>query len=226
VTSSLPISPLDPGQDAPRLAFAVEDGGVMDHAAVPTLRFGVRIESSEPVRSLALNVQLRIAATRRRYEDREEERLAELFGRPEQWARTLKSLHWTNVALHVPAFAESTVIDLPVTCTYDLEVTASRYMSSLDAGEIPLEFLFGGTLFYGAAGGGLQVRPVAWDQEAEFKLPVAAWREMMDRYFPGSAWLRLRRDAFERLHAYRATNSLLTWEETVDALLREAGERS
>jgi hypothetical protein len=224
VEASLPTSPPAGPAGAPGLAFAIEDGGVLDHAAVPTLRFALRIASSAPVRSLALNVQLRIAATRRRYSDREEEGLTELFGRSEQWARSLRSLHWTNLALQVPAFEDSTVVELPVTCTYDLEVTGSRYMHALEDGEVPLEFLFGGTLFYSGGSGQLQVRPLSWDQEADYRLPVAVWREMMDRYFPDSAWLRLRKSEFDRLHAYRSRHALLTWEATVDSLLREAGE--
>jgi hypothetical protein len=209
---------------APELAFSIVDGGVMDHAAVPTLRFGLQIESSMPVRSLSLNVQVRIAATRRRYSDAEELGLTQLFGRAEQWSRSLRSLHWTNLAVQVPAFERSTVAELLVTCTYDLEVTGSQYMNALEDGEVPLEFLFGGTLFYTGPAGRLQVRPLSWDREASFRLPVAAWRELIDRHFPGSAWLRLRRDAFDRLHAYRARHAHLSWEETVDALLREAGE--
>jgi hypothetical protein len=46
----------------------------------------------------------------------------------------------------------------------------------------------------------------------------------MDRHFPGAAWLRLGRESFERLHAYRARQALLTWEDAVDSLLRAAGE--
>jgi hypothetical protein len=224
VEVSLPISPPAGPEAAPELAFSIEDGGVMDHAAVPTLRFGLRIGSSTPVRSLSLNVQLRIAATRRRYTDAEELGLAQLFGRAEQWSRSLRSLHWTNLAVQVPAFEATTLVELPVTCTYDLEVTGSQYMNALEDGEVPLEFLFAGTLFYTGPDGRLQVRPLSWDREAEFRLPVATWRQMMDRWFPDSAWLRLRSDAFKRLHAYRSRNAHLSWEETVDALLREAGE--
>jgi len=208
---------------APALSFSVEGAGVLDHAAVPTLRFAVRIDGAggPPVRSASLNVQLRIAATRRRYGEAEEERLMELFGRPEQWGRSLRSLHWTNLAVQVGPFTGQTVVELPVTCTYDLEVTASRYFDALGDGDVPLEFLFGGTVFYGGLDGRLQVSPIAWSEEAEFRLPVAVWREMMDRHFPDSAWLRLRRDAFGRLHAYRSRNALLSWEETIESLLRE-----
>ena len=44
---------------------------------------------------------------------------------------------------------------------------------------------------------------IGWDREAEYRLPVRVWRETMDHYFPGSAWLRLERDTFDRLYAYR-----------------------
>jgi hypothetical protein len=225
VETPLRTPPVVGAEEAPQLSFSIEEGGVLEPAAVPTLRFALRVESTRPVRSASLNVQLRIGATRRAYGDGEEERLAELFGRPEQWGRSLRSLHWTSVTLQVPGFEDSTVAELPVTCTYDLEVTASKYLDSLEGGDVPLEFLFGGTVFYAEAGGRLQVRPVSWDQEAEFRLPVAVWRAMMDRHFPNSAWLRVRRDVFERLHAYRARNSLLTWEEALERLLAEEEER-
>ncbi len=42
---------------------------------------------------------------------------------------------------------------------------------------------------------------------------------MMDHYYPNSAWLRLRRDAFERLHAYKRSHGLATWEEAIESLL-------
>jgi hypothetical protein len=210
---------------APELAFAVEDGGVLDHAAVPTLRFALRVESTGEVRSLSLNVQLRIAATQRAYSDAEEEGLRELFGAPVQWGRSLRSLHWTNLAVQVPAFSGSTVVELPVTCTYDLEVAAAKYLNALEGGEVPLEFLFGGTLFYAGPDGRLQVRPIAWSQEAQYRLPASVWREMMDRHFPGSAWLRLQRDTFDRLQAYRARKAHLSWDDAVDALLSDARER-
>jgi hypothetical protein len=211
---------------APQLAFSIEDGGVLEYAAVPTLRFALRLESTMPVRSVALNVQLRIAATRRPYTEDEREGLVELFGGSGDWGRNLRSLHWTNVALQVAPFRRTTLVELPVTCTYDLEVTASRYFHALGDGDVPLEFLFGGMIFYADPEGRLQVQPVSWGDEAEFKLPVSVWREMMDHHFPNHAWLRLEGHAFDRLHAYKRDNTLLTWEDTVDSLLRAAGEEA
>ncbi|MEA2479287.1 MAG: hypothetical protein QOJ07_1209 [Thermoleophilaceae bacterium] len=225
---ALPTAVAGPGS-APELDFEVGDGGVLQHAAVPTLRFDLGIEAvSGPtqVRSVALNIEVRIAATRRGYDRSEQDKLFELFGRASEWGRNLRTLHWTALTANVPPFRGATRIELPVTCTYDLDVTGSRYMNALEDGEVPLEFLFSGTVFYSDPGGRLQIGRIGWDKEATYRLPVAAWREMMDRYFPDSAWLRLRRDQFDALTAYRARHAFMSWEDTVDALLRETGEDS
>src|SRR3712207_1477255 len=206
----------------PNLNFAVEDAEVLEYAAVPSLLFKLRIENleEEPIRSVALNTQIRIAATQRPYERAEQERLLELFGEPSRWKDTLRSLLWTHTVLQVPPFSGSTVADMPVPCTYDLEVVAAKYFYALEAGEVPLEFLFSGTVFYAGEGGRLQVERISWEKEAEYRLPVRLWKEMMDHYFPNSAWIRLRRDAFDRLYDYKVRKGLPTWEAAVEALLR------
>ena len=206
----------------PDLDFRVEGAEVLEYAAVPTLSFKLRIENleEEPIRSVSLNTQVRIAARQRHYEAVEQERLQELFGEPHRWGETLRSLLWTHTVLQVPRFSGSTVMDMPVTCTYDLEVVAAKYFYALEDGEVPLEFLFSGTVFYAAEGGMLQTARISWEKEAEFRLPVRLWKEMMDHYFPNSAWIRLRRDAFDQLYDYKIRMGLPTWEAAVEALLR------
>ena len=206
----------------PDLEFKLEGAEVADFAAVPSLVFKLRIENleDEPVRSVALNTQIRIAATGRHYEAAEQERLLELFGEPSRWKDTLRSLLWTHTVLQVPRFSGSTVVDMPVACTYDLEVVAAKYFYALEDGEVPLEFLFSGTVFYAEEGGRLQTTRISWEKEAEFRLPVRLWKEMMDQYFPNSAWVRLRKDAFDQLYDYKVRKGLPTWEATVEALLR------
>jgi hypothetical protein len=206
----------------PNLDFGIDGAEVPEFAAVPSLLFKLRIENleEEPIRSVALNTQIRIAATQRHYDAAEQERLTELFGEPSRWKDTLRSLLWTHTVLQVPRFSGSTVVDMPVTCTYDLEVVAAKYFFALEDGEVPLEFLFSGTVFYAAEGGRLQTARISWEKEAEFRLPVRLWKEMMERYFPNSAWIRLHRDAFDQLYDYKIRMGLLTWEATVEALLR------
>lgn len=206
----------------PDLNFEVVDAEVLSFAAVPSLLFKLRIENGgeEPIRSVALNTQIRIAATQRHYDAAEQEKLLELFGEPHRWGETLRSLLWTHTVLQVQPFSGSTVVDMPVGCTYDLEVVAAKYFNALDDGEVPLEFLFSGTVFYAGEGVGLQVARISWEKEAEFRLPVRLWKEMMDHYFPNSAWIRLRRDAFDRLYDYKVRMGFPTWESAVEALLR------
>ncbi len=205
----------------PNLDFGVEGAEVLEFAAVPSLLFKLRIENlqEEPIRSVALNTQIRIAATQRHYETAEQERLLEVFGEPHRWGNTLRSLLWTHTALQVPPFSGSTVVDMPVPCTYDLEVVGAKYFHALEDGEVPLEFLFSGTVFYAGEGGRLQVARISWEKEAQFRLPVRVWKEMMERYFPNSAWIRLHRDAFDRLYDYKVRRGLPTWEAAVEALL-------
>ena len=206
----------------PALAFSVAGAARVEHAAVPTLGFRLRIASSAPVRSLLLDAQIRIAARRRAYDEAAHDRLFELFGPVGDWGRTLRTLPWTRTTLVVPPFEEATDVELPVACSYDLEVAASSYLDALSDGEVPLEFLFSGSVFYAGEDGRLQTARLSWESEAGYRLPVQVWKETMERYFRGTAWLRLRKDSFDRLSAYKSRNALATWDDALDALLAEA----
>ena len=139
--------------------------------------------------ALALRCQIRIEPQRRRYVPREEDaaRRALRRDRP-QWGDSLRPFLWTHVATTVPGFAGSTEVDLPVTCTYDFEVAATKYLHALDDGDIPLVLLFSGTVFTDASRGS-RSEPVAVARGGSFRLPVAVWRTTMDHYFPDSGWV-------------------------------------
>jgi hypothetical protein len=211
-----------PAGTAPELGFTVLACEPLAHAAAPSLRFSLGIDAhGAAVRSVMLDVQIRIAATQRQYDEAEQAQLGDLFGEAHRWADTLRNLLWTQATLVVPPFDGSTVVDLIVPCTYDFDVAAAKYLAGLHEGEIPLELLFSGTVFYAGASGAIQINRISWNAEAAHRLPVRVWRETMDHYFPNSAWLRLDRRAFERLVAFRARNALTSWEAVVDALLQE-----
>lgn len=175
------------------------------------------------MRGLSLNVRVKIAAHRRRYGDREVRRLRELFGEPAAWSRSLSSLMWADAALTVPAFEGSTTAELRVPCTYDFEVAAAKYLTALADGEVPLDLLFTGTIFWTADDGRLQSAMVPWDREATTRMPVAVWREALRAAFGDSAWLRVHSDVFARLQEERSRRGLTTWEQTLEALMEEAG---
>ena len=200
------------------LAFTVEDAARLEHAAVPTLRFELGIEAGREIRSVLLDIQIQIPARRRGYDAEAHDRLFELFGPVADWGTTLRTLLWTRTTVVVPAFSGETAVNLDVPCSYDLEVAASRYMDALSDGEVPLEFLFSGSVFYSGEDGELQTTRLSWESEAEYRLPVRVWKETMERYFRGTAWVRLSKESFDRLSAYKSRNALATWDDALEAL--------
>ncbi len=208
------------------LTFEVVDVRSERYAAVPTMVFRLRITEADarPIQSIVLRAQIQIEAQRRHYAPAEEGRLLELFDVPARWGQTLKPLLWTHATATVPTFEGVVEIDLPVTCTYDFEVTGAKYLHALDDGDIPLLFLFSGSVF-ARTGTGFAVDQVPWDRESTYRLPVRVWREMMDHYFPGGAWLRLGRGSFDALHRFKADRALPSWDAAVEALLESAALR-
>ena len=206
----------------PDLKFHVERAEVVPFAVAPQLALKLRVSNAnaaEAIHTVVLRCQIQIEATRRRYSAEEQRGLRDLFGEPERWGQTLRTLLWTHTSAVVPAFIASTEIDLPVPCTFDFNVATTKYFSGLSEGEIPLCLQFSGTVFYATGDGPLQVMLIPWDKEVRFRLPVQVWKELMDNYYPNSAWLCLRRDVFERLHRYKVEHGIPTWEETLERVL-------
>ena len=214
------------------LDFHVEGAQAVACAASPQLIFAVRISqvpSPLPVatiQSVLLRCQIRIEPVRRRYNSEDPDRLADLFGRPDRWGQTMRSMFWTHTQAIVGAFNGTTSIELPVPCTYDFNVAATKYFAALEDGEIPLCLLFSGTVFYRIDDGPLQVDPVSWEKLCDFRLDVSVWKQMMDLYYPKTAWLEVRKDLFERLLHYRSQHGLPTWERALEHLLAAEEEPS
>ena len=131
---------------------------------------------------------------------------------------------WTHTSIIVPPFTGETIVQLPVPCTYDFNIAATKYFDALEDGEVPLRLLFSGTVFYAGEDGALQVEQIPWDQDVAFRLYIGEWRRMMEHYYPNSAWLCLHKDAFDRLHQYKRKLSLPTWEAAIESLLSNADE--
>ena len=206
----------------PDLSFKVEDAEVVPFAITPMLGLKLRItnvDRTEEIHTVALRCQIQIDVARRRYTAEEQAPLRDLFGEPERWSQTLRTLLWTHVNVVVPSFKGNTLVELPIHCTFDFNVAVTKYFDGLGGGEIPLELLFSGTVFYADPDDGLQVAPISWAHEAQFRLPVKLWRDMMDAYYPNTAWLNLRRDVFERLYQYKTQQGLPTWEQALERVL-------
>lgn len=204
----------------PDLHFHVETVSATANAAVPQLSFKVHIADSEPepVHSIALRVQVQIEPARRRYTPAEQQCLKELFGEPERWSSSVHPLLWANVNVNVSSFTGTTVIEVPVPCTFDFNVAVTRYIYGLENGELPITLLFSGTIFY-ASRMGMQIAQIPWERDANCRLPITVWKQMMDLHYPNVAWLCLRRDVFDRIAEYKTRYSIATWEQTLERML-------
>ena len=114
----------------PELSFKIEQATVLPFAASPTIAFQLHVANAvdgQAIHTIALNCQIQIEVTRRRYTPDEQQQMLDLFGEPDRWSQTLHNLLWTNVSVIVPGFKGSTHTDLRVPCTFDFNVAATKY---------------------------------------------------------------------------------------------------
>ncbi len=212
----------------PDLTFQMTGAEPERVAAAPLLMFKLRIAETSrpavPIHTIVLRCHVRIEPARRRYTSAEQDRLVDLFGTPERWGQTVRPMLWAHANVMVPAFTGTTEIELPMPCSFDFALAATRYFDALEGGDIPLCFLFSGTIFFAAASDTLQVAQIPWDKEAPFRLPAATWRSLMAQHYGQSAWLNVRKDIFDRLSQYKSSQGLPTWEQTLDRLLTAVEE--
>jgi len=202
----------------PELHFQIEGAEAVPHAATPLIALKLRITNfpaTETIHAITLRCQVQIEPAKRRYVPNEQDKLLDLFGTPERWARTVKPLLWMNTSVAVPRFTGELLVDLELPCTFDFNVAATKYFHALNSGDIPVAVMFSGTLFYEGSNGALQISQVPWDRECIYRLPVSVWKDMMEMHHPNSAWLCLRRDTFEQLYNYKVRHGLPTWEQAI-----------
>lgn len=206
------------------LSFAVVDARAERYAVSPSITLQIRVSESSgvPVHAIALRAQVQIEPQRRRYDAGESAELRDLFGGPERYGDTLRSLLWCHAVQTVVAFEGATAFSLTLPCSYDFDVAANKYLSALDGGEIPLFLAFSGTVFVRGANGGVAAERVSWTCEARYRLPVAVYRAAMDAFFPNSAWIRVDRDTFDALNRFKIAGGFPTWEAAFAHLCAEA----
>jgi hypothetical protein len=212
---------------SPEPEFAVLGARMVRHAAAPMLALDLQVTepSGRPVYMIALTIQLMIEPARRSYDDAQRGRLVELFGPPERWSVTTRSLVWTRLDVLVPAFIGITTVAVPIACSYDLELAATKYLYSLKDGEAPLALHFNGTIYYPGDDGGLQMVLVPWNKSIDFRMPVSVWRETVEHYYPNTSWVALHPQTLEALQREKVDRGLATFDACVDALLVESEDR-
>lgn len=210
-----------PATGAPEPEFAVIGARPVRHAAAPMLM--VDLEVSEPtgrqVYMIALTVRVMIEPARRSYDGPTRARLMELFGPPERWAVTTRSLVWTQLDVLVPSFTGSTTVPISIACHYDLELAAAKYLYALPDGEAPMTLHFNGTIYYRDGGGALQMVLVPWNKSIDFRMPVSVWRETIEHYYPGRAWIAVESSTYQSLQHEKLERGLPTLDACVRALI-------
>jgi len=208
--------------------FAVLGVEVVDDAAAPTLRFklGVTEPTGREIFTIALTAQINVEPARRDHDAATRERLVDMFGEPERWPATTHPFLWAHATTLVPSFTGAAMFTLPVLSTFDLEVAAARYFGSLPDGEAPLAFHFSGSILVRGEDGRVQVVSVPWSCTTTWRMPVATWREMMRRHYPGRSWVGLQEDTVERLARYRREHGLHSFDACVERLLERDREEA
>jgi hypothetical protein len=213
----------EPQPVAPEPEFEVLGARPLRHAATPMLVFDLQVSepSGRPVYMIGLTIQLMIEPARRAYDDATRERLAGLFGPPERWSVTTRSLVWAQLDVVVGAFTGSTTVTVPIACNYDLEVAAAKYLHALPDGEAPLALHFSGMVYYPNDEGGLQMVLVPWSRSIDYRMPVAVWKETIEHYYPNTGWVALRSETLQALERERVGRGLPTYDACVSDLLGE-----
>ncbi len=206
----------------PDLSFEILSASPARDMLTPALAFELRVANPFPeqsVQAVLLRCQIQIEVARRRYSSSEQSQLRDLFDDPSRWSDTLRPMTWAIASVNVPGFTGSTVTGINVPCTFDLTVATAKYFHGIEGGEVPLTFLFSGTVFFHSGDGALQVAPISWNKEARFRLPVQTWKELINLHYPNAAALHLRRDVLDELQRFKMTRGFATFEETIQRML-------
>jgi hypothetical protein len=215
--------PFRPDADQPDPQFEVLAVTPRLYTASPALDFDVHVSepSGRRVYAIALSAQVMIEPARRSYDAETQARLEELFGPPDRWGATTRSLLWHQAQSLVGEFTGATTFRLAVPCSYDMELVAAKYFYALPAGQVPLAFNFNGTIHYRGDDGRLQISLVPWSATTGYRLDVGVWKALMAHHFPNRGWLGVSSETLDALQREKTRRALSTLDEVVAALLQE-----
>ena len=119
----------------PDLSFRVAGVEPAARGLTPLLHFKLEVSNApatEEIHGVILQAQIHIESAQRAYDSEEKEKLIDLFGTPDRWGQTLRTRLWSHASVTVRPFADSTDAVLPILCTYDLNVSATKYFYALE----------------------------------------------------------------------------------------------
>jgi hypothetical protein len=208
----------------PEVTFEVLGAAHEPFAAQPTLRFELSVvePTDRPIYAISLTAQINFDPARRPYDNKTKEDLYELFGSPERWPSTTRSFLWTHASTVVHSFTGAITFGLEVPCTADLEMVASRYVSALPDGEVPLTMHFTGRVMYQGPQRQVQVLHLPWSTSASYNMPVSVWKSMMKHHHGESGFVPLHNDTLTELKRYKRVHGLHSFDAVVLDLLERA----
>jgi hypothetical protein len=203
------------------IACRLETVAELRYAVTPTIALGLRVSANHPVSGIDLRCQIMIDVPSRAHSGAERARPHGAVRRHDRHAPNapLRPLVWTHTSANVPAFDRTCTVDLTIPLSSDFDVAVTKYFNSLDGEGIPLRLQFSGMISYRDMRDQLQIARIPLTTEAVGQLPLALVRSLRNRYYPGTAWLRIPRAAFERLIEYKRKTGLPSWEGAFDRLL-------
>ena len=221
--STVPAAVSDGPWAGPEPEFQVLGVRAVPYAAAPMLSLDLQVteNTGREVYMIALGIQLMIEPARRGYDDATRAKLYELFGAPERWGTTTRSLVWARLDAVIPAFTATTTVAVTVPVSFDLELAAAKYLYALPDGMAPMALHFNGTAYYRGDNGALQMVLVPWNTSIDFRMPVSVWRETIEHYYPRLGWAALTHPTLEALQHAKRQRGLPTLDATVSALLEE-----
>jgi uncharacterized protein DUF6084 len=210
----------------PDLSFEIISANPARDVIAPALAFDLRVTNrfpEESIQAILLRYQIQLEVARRRYTPAEQAQVHDLFDDPARWGDTLRPITWVNTCVNIPAFAGTTVHPITAPCTFDLNVATTKYFYGLEGGEVPLMFLFSGSVFFSASSA-LRVAPIPWTKEARFRLPLEIWKSLIDLHYPNAVCLTLDRDVFNKLYRFKVSQGLASFEDAIRRILAIAQE--
>ena len=208
----------------PELTFEILGAAHEPFAAQPTLRFELSVAepTDRAIYAISLKAQINFDPARREYDAATREELVELFGIPERWPSTTRSFLWCHSSTVVHSFTGATTFGLEVPCTADLEMTASKYVSALPDGDVPITMHFTGRVLYQGPNRQVQAVHLPWSTSASYRMPVSIWRNMMKHHHGNSGFVLLHEDTIAALKKHKRVHGLHSYDAVALDLLEHA----
>jgi|SRR5579884_935081 len=174
------------------MLFSILEAHARRHAALPTIVFRLRIAGADEVEAIVLRTQIRI----------------------DPHTKNSPAFAWADIPVMVPAFSGETEVDVNVPCTYDFDVTATRYFAARDEEAIPLRFFFSGSIFRREEQS-FSVAMLSWQSECSYRMPLSVWRDAMRECYGDSVLVRISRETFELLQRIRTERHATNWDDVI-----------